>query len=225
MTRKTACLMFSVVFIGCAPDDPGYRELDAKVVSLQWTRTVDLQKSVTRHGEGWKRQMPAGAFNTSCQSRQNGYYDCNPYVCGYETVSYPCGGYECGCYEVCDDYDCWLECDWCYDTCYTTEAVYCYQSCPRYEDWCRYDYHEWQTIDQKTVSGQGHTAVWPTLTAGSGERTVQHEDYRVGFMAGESAYEYRTESYSDYTRFSLGAVWRIRVHDNGAVEPMSLTAD
>lgn len=128
------------------------REVDAKVAVTSWEVAVTLEKRYLRSGTGWSDDMPAGAFNSSCERRQAGTENCNPYRCNPHEVNYDCNPHDCNPHQ--ESYDCNPEpcncntdctdegngfatctedCDTCYDTCYRTEYDTCHDSCSRTE--------------------------------------------------------------------------------------------
>lgn len=155
-------------------------EVEATVADATWEHAATLRQKTLMHGEGWESDMPAGTFNRSCETRQNGTedcnphdcnphpvdYECNPHQCNPQQVAYDCNPHPCNCREVCTPLrngfsECDQHCDTCYDTCYRTEYDTCYDTCTRTEyDTC-YDqcpvYAEWCRYDYHE---------WPVIDSG-----------------------------------------------------------
>jgi hypothetical protein len=143
----------------------GTHEVEAQVSAIRWQHTVTLEQRYTLSGSGWDSDMPGGSFNVSCQTKQRGTENCNPYQCNPHQVEYQCNphncnsrqeGYDCNphdcnCHEVCTDNgngyaSCDDECDTCYETCTREVHDTCYETCERTEyDTC---YHQCPVYDR-----------------------------------------------------------------------------
>lgn len=206
-------------------------EEDAKVLTFRWTYTSDLRQKTLMHGEGWG--APAGAFNTSCQSKYYGDEDCHPHNCNPHSVSYECNctSYECNCRTTCTDNkngfsSCSESCSTCQrcSTCSRTEYDTCYDRCPVYKDYCTYDYYEWPIIQSLKTGGFEHNERWPELEAkGADQRLDKTEFYEVTFMearASKKSWTYKPRSLAEFKTFDTKQLWRIEVNRLGSVTPL-----
>jgi hypothetical protein len=200
---------------------------ETAVESVAWSTRTELRRRTLFSGSGWRDEARSDAFNFSCQERQRGTRDCDPYDCSYVTqVECRCRDVNCrvdrsscedegngyqSCDEICDQ-DC--------DTCDQKVEKTCYKRCPVYDDWCSYDYYEWPVIRTETASGQGHDVLWPPLSAdGPYERIERSAEYTVRFAADGKTWTYHPSSLEDYRRFAPGARWLIKANRAGMVWP------
>lgn len=201
---------------------------NARVSGISWRYEQSLYQRETRHGEGWG--TPFGAFNTSCEKRQHGTKDCNPYKCNPHSESYKCNckTVEYGCHDVCVDQKNGFskcheacsereECSTCSRTVYDT----CHEQCPVYDDWCSYDYYEWKHVTTQVTAGTSHDEHWGTLKAdGPTQRVDPSEKYTVSFVRDPDSWTYSPRSLGDFKRFDTGTTWKILVNRVGSVEPV-----
>lgn len=204
-------------------------EEHVRVTNINWTYQAFLQQRVTRNGSSWDDNMPIGAFDVSCDTRQRGTERCHPHDCNPHQQPYDCRPHECSCHTHCVDDEngyssCTETCDTCYDTCYETAYDTCYDSCPVYDDWCNCSYYEWPTIHIETLSGNNHEMQEPALetnpNAPSPQRVVREHRFSVTFANedGES-WIYIPGTVADYNRFNTGERWLIEVNRAGSVVP------
>jgi type II secretory pathway pseudopilin PulG len=201
-------------------------EHDAQVASLRWQYTRTLEQRYTRHGEGWG--TPAGAFDVSCHRRQRGTERCHPHDCNPHQVGHSCNPHDCACHTSCSESGngyatCHESCSTCYDTCYTTEYDTCYDTCPVYDNWCSYNYYEWEVLDRERTSGTDHSVRWGTrLRADTSipQRILTAEEYTVTFAQGEEHWTYSPSSLSDFNRYDVGAIWDVKTNYAGMIWPV-----
>jgi len=202
-----------------------------RVSSARWERQRDLHHRVTMHGEGWG--APIGSFNATCESRQHGTHDCNPYDCHPHSV-------DCRCHQVADGESChesctsgqngFSDCEEVCETEYTeecdacTEYDTCYEQCPTYDDWCRYSYYEWPVVATTRAAGTDHDpVVWPAMdtpTDGETYRIDQAEEYHVAFTNENGTWTTDPSSETAFERYHAGARWDIEVTHAGTVSPV-----
>ncbi len=205
-------------------------EENVKVSSLSWNYKSDLHQKTLMHGEDWG--SPIGSFNVSCSSKYYGDENCNAHDCRPHTVSYDCNcsSYECNCRESCKDNGngfstCTDVCSTCQkcSTCSKTEYDTCYDSCPVYKDWCKYDYYEWPIIKTMNTAGSKHDEHWPELEAfGPDQRINRTEKYEVEFLnEKKTTRSYHPSNLTDFARFQDGASWRIKVNRLHIVAPLN----
>lgn len=148
-------------------------EVEAKVVALDWTQTLELRQKTLRHKEGWHDELPPGAFGQACadkyrkdrqvvdhyrtvtKSRRVKYESGSREVCRTVTKNLKNGYAERS--EVCHDVP---EYDYRTETYSDDEPVYRTEKV--FEQFCRYDVHEWPAVKSAKRSGSGTTALaWP----------------------------------------------------------------
>ena len=201
-------------------------EVDTTVTSTTWEYTMELQQRETRHGEGWDGDRPGSHFNDSCRTKQRGTEDCNPHDCNAHSESYDCNPHDCSCRSTCTDNgngysSCSETCSTCYDSCSRTVYDTCYDQCAVYDQWCEYDYYEWPTILKQQTSGNDHKVHWPVMPEPKElQRIKSTAKYHVVFTGEEDTWDIDPNSLDDFTKYSQGAMWKIKVNRAGKVEPL-----
>lgn len=226
----TACALAAIFAVWLF----GPREVAAKVVTRYWRYEADLRQRTLAHDEGWG--LPAGSFNSACETRVRGYRDCNPRRCNPHQVSYSCRPHSCNCTtspvrcrdngngtSTCSGGD--RSCSTCYDTCYRTEYDTCYDKCPVHDQWCRYDRWVWPVVKQGETGGRTDEVRWPDLAAvGDEQRLDRRESYAVTFAADGEQWSIKPAGLEEFRRYQAGARWRLRVNRAGSVEPLGVVA-
>jgi hypothetical protein len=201
-------------------------EHSATVQSIHWEYTRELQTRVTLHGDGWGH--PGDAFNVSCETRQHGTESCHPHNCNPHQVGHNCNGHDCNCHSSCHDEgngysSCSEHCSTCYDTCYSTEYDTCYDQCPVYDDWCEYDYYQWNHTDTEVTSGNTAEVYWGTrLVANPAipQRIVSTSAYSVLFVEGpDKQWTYTPGTLDDFIQYVPGAEWDVKTNYAGMIWP------
>ena len=201
-------------------------EVDTKITSISWEHTVNLEERHLKHGEDWDGNMPNDAHNTSCSTRQRGTEDCNPHDCNPHQVQ--CNPHDCNCSTQCRDLgngyeSCDRVCSTCYDSC--TEYDTCYDQCPVYDEWCSFDYHEWDVIKTRTVGGNSHDEYWPDFDTGgrSDLRNAHHAKYNVDFYSQEKdkTWDYEPDDLMEFQKYNTDVPWLIKVNRAGQVWPQN----
>jgi hypothetical protein len=211
------------------------RMVEARVDSTTWQYTRQLQQRQMNHGTDWDGNMPAGAFNVSCVTRQRGTENCNPHDCNCRSVTDYCSE-TCNCRTVCSDNGngystCSEQCSTCRVACGShQECSTCYDQCPVYDEWCEFDYYTWPTIDREVTHGRGHAVEWGerlviNREAPHPQRIVQSEHYEVVFVEDEDSWDIEPESLSEYRRYAEGEMWLIKVNRAGQVWPQHEVGD
>jgi len=200
------------------------REITVRVKSTSWTYVRVLEQRNVRSGSGWGH--PSDSFNVSCSRRQRGTEDCNPRDCRPHSVSYDCRPHDCACHVHCVDLNngysrCEESCSTCYDTCTRTEYDTCYDQCPVYDDWCTYNYHTWDKIDEETTSGSTDPYWGSRLSADHAipQRIMSTESYGVVFSDDGDEWSYSPENLREFSSFSKDDMWRVDVNYAGMVWP------
>jgi hypothetical protein len=218
------------------------------VSETYWRHTAHLEQRHTLHGSGWQDEAPSGYFNASCETRQHGTHDCNPYNCNPHQESYECGCHEVSAGESCSESctssengfsECEETCTPQYetecDTCYRTEYDTCYEQCPTYEQWCSYDFYRWNVIANSTTQGHNNhdltdpTDLVPTTTNEGPQRISVDRFYSVVFAdlheRNETThlpltFQFEPNGAGDYNRFVTGEHWLIETNRAGNVSPV-----
>lgn len=158
------------------------KEVEVTVTSISWKYEVELERKKVMRGEGWG--TPFGAYDASCERRQHGTEDCNPYECNERIVKYNCNPHDCNPHKKtvdCNPKDCNCHidrsscvddgtgyatcdevCDTCYDECSETVYDTCYETCTRKEtDTC---YEQCPVYDDYCTYKYDE---WPTVATDS----------------------------------------------------------
>lgn len=200
-------------------------EHNASVSSIHWEYTRVLETRVTLHTSGWDH--PVDAFNVSCESRQHGTESCHPHDCNPHQVGHDCHGHDCNCATHCHDQgngysSCQESCSTCYDTCYSTEYDTCYDQCPVYDDWCEYDYYQWNHTDTEVTQGNTQEVFWGTRFVANPaipQRIISTAEYSVVFAEADEHWTYVPTSRDDFGRFIPGAEWDVKTNYAGMIWP------
>jgi len=201
-------------------------EVNTTITGIQWQHTVDLEERHLKHGEDWDGNMPSDAHNTSCSTKQRGTEDCNPHDCNPHQVD--CNPHDCNCRESCSSNgngyaSCSTTCSTCYDSC--TEYDTCYDQCAVYDEWCSYDYHEWDVIQTQTAGGESHEEHWPDFDLGgrSDLRNVRQAEYHVDFYSEEKdkTWDYQPDDINEFQKYVTNTPWLIKVNRAGQVWPQN----
>src|SRR5262249_37141282 len=171
------------------------------VVKRTWSRTVRRETYTRVQKQGWRGElrasravMPvdgrggsAGLENVrDCRQRQRGTRqvpDGTERVCVNRSRRVACGT-EQRCHvqklgngfakEVCENVT--KYCSQSYEDCSNRTR---YVTLPVYADSCSYDTWEWQSADQRSLSGAEDPPRWPEMAAGALDRLAQEEAYAV----------------------------------------------
>jgi hypothetical protein len=126
------------------------------VVDKRWERVVTIEQLRAVSGDGWRNQVPSGAYNMSCSLRQRAYTESERYVCGYEMVDRGDGSG-------------------------SRREKYCTRDKTTYrtEDYCSYVVNQW-VFDQKIpISGGPNDAlVWPSYNLNTGNSVGSQRERR-----------------------------------------------
>jgi ribosomal protein L40E len=169
----------------------------AVVESVQWERAIQIEEMRPVEHEEWQDQIPSGAKRGACAQKLR------------KTQSEPAPGAE----QVCG-------------TPYTVDQGSgigkVVQECEYniYDKWCKYTINEWTVVDKKTKQGNDFNPQWPGLNLQAGQREGKRsENYKVIFKADDKqdAYTYRPNSASEFSQFTVGSQWTLKVNTFGAV--------
>lgn len=198
----------------------------ATVSGVGWKTTTRLEERTVRNGQGFRSAMPTGARTTSCEQRANGTTPCNPYPC-VVPANGQCNPHECNCQNQCRDLgngfsECQRVCQTCYDTCQVGQQSTCYQQCPRMEDFCRYEYDDWRTLQTRELRGTDASPRYAAeLAADTPDRRVQTDtELTVSFAVGGEMREYHPANVAELGRFRQGQAWEVTTTMAGGITPV-----
>jgi hypothetical protein len=172
-----------------------------EVSSLSWRRVVAIEAPVPVTREAWRDAVPSGSKIGQCSKRV------------HHTQSDPAPGAR----EICG-------------TPYVVSQGSGYgkvvQQC-EYEvsaDWCQYTVSEWREVSTLVENGADIAPRWPALTLTNNQRAGgKQEEYRVNFIANDKTYSYSPTSETEFTRYSPGSKWTLKINAFGnvtGVEPV-----
>jgi hypothetical protein len=150
----------------------------------------------------------------SCRDRGNGSSSCTTTCTGGDRVCTG-GGTTQDCRSVPDT--CTRNPDHCENV---TVCV-----CDNHENWCAYDYMQWNVVARQTTQGYDHNVIPdPSITidpSDSRQRIVDEVHYRVKFRNSDNNWSYAPRGLTDYNRFTAGSHWLLRWNRVGtAVRPL-----
>jgi hypothetical protein len=81
------------------------------------------------------------------------------------------------------------------------------------DSWCDYTTIEWKEVDKVIARGTNLNPEWPPLRLTSGQREGKRaEEYKVVFKSGDQEYTYNTANASEFSKFSAGSKWTLKVN-------------
>lgn len=174
-------------------------ETSASVQAVEWQRTIGLLEQRPVSHETWQDQIPASAPIGTCLQKVRTTQD-NPApnadkICGTPYTIDQGNG--------------------------TGKVV---QDC-KYEvkdNWCAYTQQEWAVVNALAAHGGDRNPAWPTLNLNLGQREGDHtEAYTVTLATETKQYYYYPTTAVDFTQYTIGSRWTLKVNGLGAV--LSLT--
>lgn len=222
---KIGCVVALIGCCGLGYFFFGTHEGDAKVESTSWKTTTRLEQRTVRQGQGFREAMPDGGVVQSCEPRQMGTMNCNPYPCVVATNG-QCNPHPCNCQNQCRDLgngfsECQQVCQTCFDTCPVGQQSTCYQQCPRMSEYCRYTYDEWRTLNSVDQTGTTGAPTFATSLAANGpdQRVSRDTVLTVVFTQDGERYEYHPEDLASFQRFAAGQTWSVETNRAGSITP------
>lgn len=164
------------------------------VNNTQWERSIAIEEQREVVREAWRDQLPAGAQPLSCQqeyrSRQDSPAAGAREVCSTKLVDQGNGSAK-------------VE-----ETCY-------YEI---YDDYCKYNSLEWQTVNNIQASGTDQQPQWPNSILSSGQREGNRsETYTVYFNTSDGIKEYSTSDAALFAQFEPGTEWTLSINTLGTI--------
>jgi ribosomal protein L40E len=166
-----------------------------EVSDVDWRRAIAVEALVPVTLDAWKDEIPSGVQVGRCRQQVYKVQD-NPApgareVCGTPYVIDKGSGYG----EV-------------------------QQEC-RYEiyaDRCEYQSQAWRPIAPIVLQGSDLMPVWPAESLAQNQRNAgRSEEYAVTFNVDGKSYAYRPANEAEFTQFSPGSQWRLKVNSFGNV--------
>ncbi|HEY3313056.1 MAG TPA: zinc ribbon domain-containing protein [Anaerolineales bacterium] len=172
--------------------------LNGVVQNVHWQRTIAIEglREVTR--ETWRDQVPGDGKILTCQqeyrSRQDSPASGAREVCSTELVDQGNGSASVQ------------------ETCY-------YEI---YDDYCKYQVLDWQTVDSARAEGSDLQPYWPQVNTPTDLRQgVRSETYTVYFETRDGIKEFTTSDAALYGQLQPGSEWTLSINTLGAVVDVS----
>lgn len=87
-----------------------------------------------------------------------------------------------------------------------------------YDDWCVYTTTDWLVYDVVTLSGSDLNPRWPEVNLVGGQKLGdRQETYTISFSTDGSNYTYTTSDEYEYSQFTSGSSWILKVNKLGGV--------
>lgn len=164
------------------------------VNNTEWQRNISIEEQREVVREAWKDELPAGAIPLSCQQEYRRRQDTPALgareVCSTQLVDQGNGSAK-------------VE-----ETCY-------YEV---YDDYCKYNSLEWQSVNNVQASGTDLQPYWPDPMLLNGQREGNRtETYTVYFSTDKGIEEYTTNDTALFAQFIPGSEWILSINTLGAV--------
>jgi ribosomal protein L40E len=86
------------------------------------------------------------------------------------------------------------------------------------QDYCSYTVDEWQTIQTYTLEGHDFSPAYSQPSVASGQRLGDRSaDYTVTFDTQKGQKSYSPSNLADFTRFSVGSAWALKLNAFGGI--------
>lgn len=177
-----------IVFMGvkCFSTKDAY----AVVQSVAWERSIALTEQRSTTKSAWADEIPDGARRGSCSKKVR------------RTQPEPVEGAE----KVCEKPK---MVDQGNGTAKVTQKCEYKVS----DSWCDYTTFEWKEVDKAVARGTNLNPEWPPLRLTSGQREGKRsEEYKVVFKSGNEEYTYSPSNASEFSKFSAGSKWTLKVN-------------
>jgi hypothetical protein len=175
------------------------KDSSAVVQSVAWERTIAISEQKPSQKSDWADQIPSGAQRGSCSKKVR------------KTQSEPAPDAE----KVCEKPKM-------VDQGNGTAKVV--QSCKYniYDNFCEYTVLEWKDVDKAVAKGNDLSPKWPEARLRAGQREGKRsEDYKVFFKGDGEQYTYSTDKASEFSGFSAGSKWVLKVNTFGTVNEVA----
>lgn len=175
----------------------GLRTKDAFAVvqSLSWERTIAIQEQKPTTKSDWADSIPKGVERGSCTKKVR------------KTQSEPAPDAE----KVCEKSKM-------IDQGNGTAKVV--QNCQYkiYDQWCDYKQLDWQDVNKAAAKGTDANPKWPDVKLLPGQREGKRsEEYKVTFQGDKESLSYSPDNAGEFSKFSAGSKWKLKVNSFGSV--------
>jgi hypothetical protein len=169
------------------------------VTNMSWERTISIDRYESQQGSDWRNEVPSGAYNRNCYSKDRPRQESYQEACGVERVDRGDGSF-------------------------SQKTKMCTRSRTVYESdtFCTYSIDRWiHNRDLKTSGGPNEAVMWanfaPALTSGLGaEREAgRTETYKVDFQATDNAkntYTYEPDTDAIWSTFKVGQQYSVKIN-------------
>jgi ribosomal protein L40E len=172
--------------------------LTGTVDQVSWERTIaiEAQREVTQNA--WRDEVPSGAEPFDCNQKYRSRQD-NPApgakeVCATEYIDQGNGA--------------------------AKVVENCYYEV--YDDYCKYNALEWQSIDQALAQGTDLAPYWPEVNLAAGQRAGERaETYQVDFVTPDGPKQFTTTDAALFAQLQPGTQWTLTVNSLGSVVGVS----
>ena len=170
-------------------------ELTGEVRAVSWTRTIPILAQGPVEYEDWWDEIPSDAEMGPCREEYR-YTQDEPApnaieVCGTPYTVDTGSGHG----EVVQDCE--------YEV---------------YDDYCTYTVMEWTAFDEVTLIGSDLNPRWPEVNLQTDQKEGDPEEsYEVVFYSDGESYEYTLTNASEFSQFSIGSRWILKVNTLDAV--------
>jgi rRNA maturation endonuclease Nob1 len=170
-------------------------ELVGRVDGVQWERSIPIEALILVERQDWFDALPSDAEVGDCELEFR-YTSDEPEPNSEEVCGTP--------YEV-DTGSGFAE--------VVQDCVY-----EVYDDFCTYSVMDWQVFDTFTLTGTDLSPRWPDTNLASDQREGDpNESYEITFSSSEGDYTYTTSDAGEFSRFSSGSSWTLKVNALGSV--------
>jgi hypothetical protein len=170
-------------------------ELVGRVDGVHWERSIPIEALMLVDRQDWFDQIPSDAELGNCELEFR-YTSNEPEPNSEEVCGTP--------YEV-DTGSGFAE--------VVEDCVY-----EVYDDFCTYSVMDWGLFDTLTITGTDLDPRWPDTNLATDQREGDRdESYEVTFSSSDGAYTYTTTDSGEFSQFTSGSSWTLKVNALGSV--------
>ncbi|MBN2555443.1 MAG: zinc ribbon domain-containing protein [Anaerolineales bacterium] len=168
----------------------GSDTIEGEVVGVYWERSIAIEMVALTQSRAFLEDIPSGAEIGTCDLEyhhtQDQPADNSREVCGTPYTIDEGSGYG----EVVQDCS--------YEV---------------YQEYCEYEYYDWQIADTVVLTGTDLFPMWPSLRLTDEQREgTLTERYEVTFSTSEGTLEYAPETEAVFRRFEPGSMWELELN-------------
>lgn len=167
---------------------------DARLVALEWDRTIQVERRVGIPGSGWREELPAGAVLGRCEPR---FHHHERVVTGTRQKRVP------GSRAI--------------ETSPEVEVT------PVEREWCAWESVRWDLARVEHAQGKDATPLWPEPVLSEGERLgARTERYRARFERRGAQHTLDATSAEVWSRLTAGRSYDLTLGPTGKVLAVKL---